>query len=695
MSIKSFIRIISMILAIISLFSFSFFQGVTAFAQMKSTQGVVEGSNIEDELNLDNLFSSNGDVYETLAYSPLLSEVSQGRTQYQKRFQRADRAFEAVIYSHPVHYDDNGEWKNIDNTLVADKDEMGSLVYRNTANEFSAQFAAEYKEDGNLVSITRDNYSLSFSFIDAGVKTLAVVENKKHLEAKNDEERDAQLRFPAELSSKISYNNIKDGTSLSYEVTPTGFTEFIEVKDFESILEAYTTILRVTNGLIAKLNEDGSIDFFAEYNKVFTLDAPFMFDAKGEETYNIKVIFEVDKEKSNENETVYMYKLIPDMEWLSAKERVYPVVIDPSVTTPFESSEVLDSFVSEGFPTTNYKGSGTLKIGYGEESKSNWTYIKFSSLPSLSSGDVVIGASINILRKYYSSGLGEVMNLYNVTSSWSSSSITWNNKPSHSADVIACGVGVAANERSDFDITNTMKKWYSGELSNYGVMIRAAAQDSTAPYYEYASSDLTYYPIAAPYASVIFINTTGVESMWSYHTQSVQRAGVGYVNDYNGHLSFSHHDLSTTSAIMPVSISHVYNTNDIDVDSFYGRGWNINYAQTVEKKNIGGIDYYKHLDGDGTAHYYRYESVNKYVNELNKDLVLTVIGTQKFITDKKNNRLQFNYQDRLQYIYDSNGNYIYISYKTSAPIGAIYRIYDGSNKYATFYYDTNNKLETS
>ena len=680
-----------MILAVISLFSFSFYQGVTAFAQMKSTQGVVKGSNIEDELNLDNLFSSKGDVYETLAYSPLLSEVSDCRTQYQKRFQRADRAFEAVMYSYPVHYYESGEWKNIDNTLVADKDEMGNLFYRNTANEFSAQFAAEYKEDGNLVSITRDKYSLSFSFIDTGAKTLAVVENKKHLEAKTDEERDTQLRFPAELSSKISYNNIKDGTSLAYEVTPTGFTEFIEVKSFDSISEAYTTILRVTNGLIAKLNEDGSVDFFAGDKKVFTLDAPFMFDAKGEETYNIKVIFEVDKEKSNEKETVYMYKLIPDMEWLSAKERVYPVVIDPSVTTPFESSEVFDSFVSEGFPTTNYKGSGTLKIGYGEDSKNNWTYIKFPSLPSLSSGDVVIGSSINILRKN-SSGLGEVMNLYNVTSNWSSTSITWNNKPTHSTDVIACGVGVAANARSNFDITNTMKKWYSGELINYGVMIRASAQDSTAPYYEYASSDLTHYPIAAPYASVIFINSTGVESTWSYHTQSVQRAGVGYVNDYNGHLSFSHHDLSTTSAIMPVSISHVYNTNNKDDDTFYGRGWNINYAQTLELIEIGGLNYYKHIDGDGTAHYYRFESANKYVNELNKDLVLTVSGSTKTITDKKDNRLEFNANNRLQYIYDSNGNYIYISYKTSAPIGAIYRIYDGSNKYATFYYDTNNKL---
>ena len=47
-----------------------------------------------------------------------------------------------------------------------------------------------------------------------------------------------------------------------------------------------------------------------------------------------------------------------------------------------------------------------------------------------------------------------------------------------------------------------------------------------------------------PSAVIQYIDNSGIENYWTYNSQDVDRAGTGYVNDYNGNLVFSHNDLS-------------------------------------------------------------------------------------------------------------------------------------------------------
>lgn len=68
----------------------------------------------------------------TLAYSPLVGEDATLRSESGKAFRRADGATEAVLYPFPVHYEADGEWQAIDNTLIPVTDETGKTVsYRN------------------------------------------------------------------------------------------------------------------------------------------------------------------------------------------------------------------------------------------------------------------------------------------------------------------------------------------------------------------------------------------------------------------------------------------------------------------------------------------------------------------------------------------------------------------------------------
>ena len=44
-------------------------------------------------------------------------EIPELRGEYEKHFSLSDGTYSAVVYPYPVHYDSNGTWWEIDNTL--------------------------------------------------------------------------------------------------------------------------------------------------------------------------------------------------------------------------------------------------------------------------------------------------------------------------------------------------------------------------------------------------------------------------------------------------------------------------------------------------------------------------------------------------------------------------------------------------
>lgn len=50
--------------------------------------------------------------------SPIVGEITSERTENKKVYEREDGSYTAIITSGPIHYNENGEWKEIDNTLT-------------------------------------------------------------------------------------------------------------------------------------------------------------------------------------------------------------------------------------------------------------------------------------------------------------------------------------------------------------------------------------------------------------------------------------------------------------------------------------------------------------------------------------------------------------------------------------------------
>lgn len=100
---------------------------------------------------------SQKEVEEIVKEAKVVDELSEERTEYTKKFLMDSGLFMAVVYDSAVHYEENGQWKDIDNTLITKTD--GTIT--NTAGVWDVSFPQQLSRN-NKVSITKDGYTLSF-----------------------------------------------------------------------------------------------------------------------------------------------------------------------------------------------------------------------------------------------------------------------------------------------------------------------------------------------------------------------------------------------------------------------------------------------------------------------------------------------------------------------------------------------------
>ena len=104
----------------------------------------------------------------------------------------------------------------------------------------------------------------------------------------------------------------------------------------------------------------------------------------------------------------------------------------------------------------------------------------------------------------------------------------------------------------------------------------------------------------------------------------------------------THQDACTGGNLLPVTVNHVYNTNDKDVDIGYGKGYRLNLSQIINLVTINNVEYAKYIDEDGTQHYFKREGTsNIYKDEDGLNLTLTLENDNFIMKDKNNSTLIF------------------------------------------------------
>ena len=666
----------------------------------------------------------------TLVSEPeIIGEDISKREESAKHYKMSDGSWLAASYPGPVHYQaENGAWLEIDNTLVpkttefcvsaaamqsseavtessmmqTEEDftiknpvEITETAYGNVANSFGVSLPSSLN-DQSWVGAFHDGHSLLFRFenIENANARIVIPDDLEleHSEKMND-------TFAANTYSSVAYDNILPGVNVIYELIGQELKESILFDRFSNVPDTLSFVIWA-DGLTVEENEDGSFVFTANDQPHFFIPAPFMMDSDGESSGKVHVaVEEIDT-------YAYRFTYTPDQEWLQSPERVWPVILDPVTCAEASRQTILDTYTRQGYPMNNYLFAYRLYTGYlSSATKNTRTFIRHTVSPTLSSGDVVIGAQYIAYGMIYD-GYGEMrVTAHAVIEPWERET-TWSNQPKAEEEILDFQIITPTMLKPySWDITSAAQRWYSGdlagkgELANNGIMLMAPDDEDSGVVHttQFHAVDGTGY---WPQLFINYRNTTGIESYWDYTSANAGRAGTVSVNDYTGNLVVSRTDMAYTGNRLPVSIDFTYNANDADINIGYGNGWRSNYAQTLQSQTIENENYYCWTDGDGTRIYFYTENeVCQDENEVYQDenglgYTLDKNDSGCTITDKDNNQLTFDSNGRLTTVIDGkiSNNKILIEYLQGVTDPKISTVTDGANRKYAFAYGSDGNL---
>ena len=624
----------------------------------------------------------------------VLTELIDKREADTKYFAMSDGSIKACIYPQAVHYLKDGKYEQIDNSLTL-KNSNGKNVYVNKENSFKATLPEEFTDE--YVSFENQNGYVKFK-LKGAVKIKAEKTATKQT-ASSDK------TIVKNVNSNLKYKNIKQDIDIEYDLAGNKLKETIVLN--KKTKESFVFEI-LTSAKSATLNSDNSVSFYGEDQEaLYVMSAPFMVDANAE--YSDDIVVGLVK-----TENGYELTYTPNYDWLKAKERVYPVRLDPTIFEDIEKTATTDTYISNNqTSTSNAKGgSDIINIGRRTATTGNQLVsrglIRFSLPDEITAMDNIVSCKLYLTHRIESDGYvnnnGIQLDLHELTGSFSEDSTWWGNAPIFDPKIVDYTFVNTDNKYPEqtthsydcFDITPLATKWHIGAENN-GVLIKyhddTTAVSSNKQVF-YFAADSKYYGDIAKYVEITYRNAIGLESYWTYSSYSAGNYAAVNVNNYNGNAVMTIAGPGISGNIMPVSITHVFNNTQAPRAPGCPPKSQLNYNQQVVVSDQPGYPYCW-IDEDGTRHYFYTDSSGKMVDEDGLNLTLTVnsasTASRYTITDKYGIKKEFNSAGYLVKIIDTDNNYIGI---TVGATGVITNIRDGAGRNYVFTYNSDGMLNT-
>lgn len=445
------------------------------------------------------IFNTNSGSY-ALGKEPI--EIISKRSAYEKHFDNGDGTITAFVNTAPLHYSDNGEWKEIDNTLIPDN--SGNYVNKNNSMKVTLSSETSVKSintnnSNQMVCINKNGYTISWDIVDLNNK-ISILNNSSEIKIENDDcVQDFKLgnkklnakasNIVDRLDSSVSYDSIYNNIDLNIDIEPSSVKETIVLNSRNSVKEQFTFFIKADN-LEAKLMEDGSISFYPLNGEtVFKIPPAFMFDSSTNTEYNYDIETNIKKCMDG-----YLLTLIPNSEWINDSNRVYPIMIDPTVETVYNTTV---STLSEADPG-NYITGSLAKLGGSTGNRYEALVACSNIFSNYSSSTVITDAKFNM---YFPSRSNEGnFNVYSINQNFMP---YWNNCGGNNGNTTKVNSQVVNLPTSihglSFDVTNLVQSWLNYNLSEghvgiyaYGLKISSATNNS--PIFDVCSNSTGYPP---------------------------------------------------------------------------------------------------------------------------------------------------------------------------------------------------------
>ncbi|UYQ63982.1 DNRLRE domain-containing protein [Streptomyces peucetius] len=335
-----------------------------------------------------------------------VKELTSRRTPSARFWQLSDGRVEAELSAAPTSYKDKASqsWKSIDTRVRAVR--AKGFDFANTANTGRSWFGSDPEK------------LLRFETAEGGQSvTLGIEGAAKNLK-------------PEAQGNTVTYQGAVNGADLEYRVGPGRVKENIVLAERPDGPVTYTFTLD-TEGLTPKARKDGSIAFFGELpnTPVLVIPAPYMTDAKksASSPYGFEYSAAVSQKLTRDGDG-WKLTVTPDAKWLAAKERQYPVVVDPTITIAPSPSGSQDTMVLSDSASTNFNSSWKLSVGKTSSSAQARSLLKFP-LDEIPAGVKVDGARLGVYfdQTHTTGGNDVTIEAHRATGAWDESTATWSN----------------------------------------------------------------------------------------------------------------------------------------------------------------------------------------------------------------------------------------------------------------------------
>ncbi len=453
--------------------------------------------------------------------SRIVKEIVEMREESVKYFICEDGSYIAATYSSPVHYEESGKREEIDNTLTLNT-KSGEAVY-STKNGFDVTIPQNLTS-GRSITATNKGYTVSFKIKgdtnDLNMRTTASVVDTDKLpsvvkmndtvkmtgevsasadisssgtltEGQKIEKFNAEKMTVENQTSAVVYKNFLNRSDLEYVVTSNSLKENIVVYAPQS--EYIYRFDLNSDGLVPAEQADGSIKWTDPKNPdetVFFLDAPYMYDANDNESFDVSMSVEADGDG-------YVLTVRADSDWIGESGRAFPVVIDPSWSIP--KSNFKDVYVINGICANEPRAIKEIRAGRNLTNTVR-SYVKIEMPENLPAGSVITGGELTFQKQNYFKALGHndidilVYDCKDVAD-WSETTVCWNAQPfdnsrngylNNNAELIDSIPATSDLDSYSFDLTEAVKRWvYTG--INKGIMI-ASSDEVTRTQVDFYSS---------------------------------------------------------------------------------------------------------------------------------------------------------------------------------------------------------------
>ena len=471
------------------------------------------------------------------------------RTVDSKVFENEDGSGSAYVYPQAVHFEDgNGGLQEYDNTLVKQGDffapkasgldiAMPAVLGGDKAITMSdGRFGFSLGVPGaNSEAIVPDLNELEMIVLQEMLKDVDLSEATEediNLDSFSVEYFNQQMSSVRNLESVIYYPDAFPGAHLEYTVLPEKIKENIYVMEKQKkYVYSYTLDLK---NLVAVQQDERTIHLFCSLTGDLrvTIEAPFAVDAAGEMNTQALTL------ALDEN----VLTVTADKKWMNAKEREFPVTLDPTFSFSVNTQTMANVSVNNKIGRSgdlsfkvnvgSRKGFTGLLGNTGVENK-NRSFLRFE-MPELPNDAVVTNATLmlddnatpawakmlywllDFMGPEFATDLvdwiyyfwGQETRGYTVDvraemvlEEWISDWMLWSNQPKTTGVALAIGnddpetpdrswwKGKGLQGLHTFDITEAVKHWIEvGGNENYGIMLKAEDEEKfTENFLQFAS----------------------------------------------------------------------------------------------------------------------------------------------------------------------------------------------------------------